>query len=281
MHIDHTNFSRRSFLGASAAALAGLALSRSSFAEDAAGGGDFGGLPIGVQSYTLRDRSFEKALDAIKNDLKLNYVEVWPGHLAGAAPTAVKALLEAHGIVATGYGVVGFSKNADANRKVFDQAKAMGIKHITCDPDPDSFDSLDKLTEEYGITADIHDHGPGHRWGKIDVIWDAIKDHSKGVGLCNDTGHFIRAGEDPLRACEVFKDRVHAMHVKDFKKEGKDWKDCGLGEGNLPLEKLMKWLLDNNFKGDLSLEYEGGNPVQVCQSDLEKIKKAVMAAKKA
>ncbi|MDB5330347.1 MAG: hypothetical protein JWP03_1498, partial [Phycisphaerales bacterium] len=57
MHIDHTNFSRRSFLGASAVALAGLALSRSSFAEDAASGGDFGGLPIGVQSYTLRDRS--------------------------------------------------------------------------------------------------------------------------------------------------------------------------------------------------------------------------------
>jgi sugar phosphate isomerase/epimerase len=284
MHLDSTNFSRRTFLNLGVASLAGLALSRGgAFAEDAATAGhDFAGLPLGVQSYTLRDRTFERALDAIKNDLKLNAVEIWPGHLAGTGPTKVKELLAARKMSATGWGVVHFGKNGDENRKIFETAKLLNVPHITCDPDPDSFDSLDKLTEEFGITADIHDHGPGHRWGKIDVIWAAIKDHAKGVGLCNDTGHFIRAGEDPLRACEVFGDRVHAMHVKDFKKDEKgNWTDCGLGEGSLKLEALMKWLLAKNFKGDLSLEYEGAKPVEVCQADLGRIEKAVAAAKKA
>lgn len=284
MHPNETSLSRRSFLAASAATIAGCALAgRSALADDAAGGageGRFAGLPMGVQSYTLRDRSFEKALAAIKNDLKLGYVEIWPNHLAGAGPTKVKALLQKYGITATGWGVVGFSKNDDSNRRIFDIAKELHIPHITCDPDPDSFESLDKLTAEYGITADIHDHGPGNRWGKIDTIWNAIKDHSKMIGLCNDTGHFIRAGEDPYRACELFKDRMHAMHLKDFKPTSNGgWKDCALGEGKLPLQKMIKWLLDNNFKGDLSLEYEGGNPVKVCEGDLLRIQNAVKGQK--
>jgi sugar phosphate isomerase/epimerase len=284
MHLESMKSSRRHFLGLGAAGLAGLTLSRTSaFGEDApATMHDFGGLPMGVQSYTLRDRSFEKALDAIKDDLKLNFVEIWNGHVTGIGPTKIKQMLETRGIKASGWGVVGFSKDSDANRKVFELAKGLGIPHITCDPDPDSFDSLDKLTEEFDITADIHDHGPGHRWGKIDVIWAAIKDHSKRVGLCNDTGHFIRAGEDPLRACEVFGDRIHAMHVKDFKQNANgQWEDCGLGQGGLKLDALMKWLLARNFGGDLSLEYEGGNPVKVCQGDLGRIEKTVAEAKKA
>jgi len=282
MHIEPTRFSRRAVLGLGAAALAGLAFApRGAAGDDAAAvAHDFGGLPMGVQSYTLRDRSFEKALDAIKDDLKLNAVEIWNGHVTGIGPTKIRQLLDARGIKASAYGVVNFGRNDDANRKIFELAKVLDIPHITCDPDPGSFDGLDKLTEEFDITADIHDHGPGHRWGKIDVIWAAIKDHSSRIGLCNDTGHFIRAGEDPLRACELFGDRIHAMHVKDFKKnENGNWEDCGLGDGHLKLTALMKWLLARNFRGDLSLEYEGKNPVKVCQDDLSRIEKAVAEAK--
>lgn len=272
--------SRRSFMGAVAA---GAALSTTNlFAAD---GHELGGLPLGVQSYTFRDRSVEKALEALTKDLKLSHVEFYPGHLAGKSPSQVQELLKQFGVTLTGWGVVHFGKDLEKNRAIFEQAKALGVPHITADPDPESFDGLDKLTEDYGITVDIHDHGPGHRWGKIDVIWDAIKNHSPKIGLCNDTGHFIRAGEDPLRACQVFGDRVHAMHVKDFKKVGEEkgkakFEDCGLGEGSLDLTGLMKWLLERKFNGDLSLEYEGKNPVEVCQADLGRIEKAVAAAKK-
>jgi len=278
MRFDDTHFSRRSFLGMSAAALAGLALAPTfSRAAEAPG---FGGLPMGIQSYTLRDRPFGKALKAIKTDLKLDYVEIWPGHPGLPKTARVKQMLDENGLKATGWGVVSFSRNNDSNRKIFEIAKELSVPHITCDPDPDSFDSLDKLTEEYGITADIHDHGPGNRWGKIDAIWNGIKDHSKMIGLCNDTGHFIHAGEDPFRACEVFKDRMHAMHLKDFKQTANGgWQDCPLGDGMLPFRKIMKWVLDMHFKGDFSLEYEGGNPVKVCQGDLQRIEKAVSEAR--
>lgn len=277
--------SRRCLLKRSAATMMGTLLlgATAGFADDATPAAltdEYGGLPMGVQSYTLRSMSFEKALGALAHDLNLTRVEIYPGHLTGMSPPQALEKLKAAGVVPVAYGVIPFSKDIEKNRKLFDLAKTFGMKNLTCDPDPDAFDSLDKLTEEYDINAAIHDHGPGHRWGKIDVIHKAIKDHSKKIGLCNDTGHFIRAGEDPLRACEVFKDRMHGMHLKDFKKDAKgNFQDCLLGDGSLDVAKVIKFLIDNQFRGPLSLEYEGGDPVATCQKALGRVKEAVKQAK--
>ena len=94
MRLDESRCSRRSVLSMGAAAVAGLALSRCGAFGAAEEGQQYGGLPLGVQSYTLRDRSFEKALDAIQRDLKLRYVEIWPNHLAGMGPSKLKQLLK-------------------------------------------------------------------------------------------------------------------------------------------------------------------------------------------
>ena len=139
--------------------------------------------------------------------------------------------LKAHDVKALSYGVIDFTKDHDKNKKQFDLAKSLNLQNLSCNPDPDAFDSLDKLTDEYNITCAIHPHGPGAKWVKIDQIHDAIKDHNKKIGLCCDTGHLIRADQDPLRALEVFKDRTYALHLKDFKKLGPDkWEDVPAGD---------------------------------------------------
>lgn len=280
MDLENSQISRRNMLVAGAAAMTAVAFgSRAMLAVDAPaapGAADpFDGLPLGVQSYTFRDRSFPKALEAIK-ELGLSRVEIFPGHLTGISPPEAKKMCVDAGITITAYGVVPFSKDDAANRKLFELAAYMGIPHLTCDPSPDAFDSLDKLTEEFKITADIHDHGPGHRWGQIKTIAKALQGHSKMIGLCNDTGHFIRAGENPLGGCLDFGPRMHAMHLKDFKKKGNGgWEDCTLGDGGLPLEDILKWLVKNDFRGDLSIEYEAGNPLEVCKEDITRITKGI------
>ena len=138
-----------------------------------------------------------------------------------------------------GYGVVRFTKDHDANRKLFEFAKAMGLGYLSADPDPDSFDSLDKLVEEYGVAIGIHNHGPGHRWAKIDTIAAAIKDHHPKIGCCIDTGHFLRSREDPVRAVEVFGKRIYGVHLKDVK-DAKTF--TILGEGDLRTADLLKAL---------------------------------------
>src|SRR4029078_4175054 len=109
------------------------------------------------------------------------------------------------------------STERGANRRCVEFAKAMGLEYRSADPAPDSFDSLDKLVEEYGVAVGIHNHGPGHRWALIDTIGAAIKDHNPRIGCCVDTGHFLRSREDPVRAVEVFGKRTYGGHLKDGK----------------------------------------------------------------
>src|SRR5215217_7100722 len=112
--------SRRSFLKLGAAALAASAVGAPRlWAADAhAGhGDDYGGLKMGIQSYSLRDRSFEKTLEAMKNDLKLHYVEVYPAHFTGKSPRQNMDLLKSHDVTVLSYGVIPFSKDEKKNRE--------------------------------------------------------------------------------------------------------------------------------------------------------------------
>ena len=78
-------------------------------------------------------------------------------------------------------------------------ARRLGIRMFSADPDPDSFDSLDKLCDEYKIAIGIHPHGPQgktlHRWYCADAILKAVKNHNTIIGSCLDTGHLIRAAQ--------------------------------------------------------------------------------------
>src|SRR5205807_6878135 len=78
MQRSNRRASRRSFLKCSAAMALGTRLAWSE--EPSAP--EFAGLKLGIQSYTLRDRTFEKMLEAMKNDLKLHWVELFGAHLS-------------------------------------------------------------------------------------------------------------------------------------------------------------------------------------------------------
>jgi sugar phosphate isomerase/epimerase len=68
---------------------------------------------------------------------------------------------------------------------------------------------------------------------------------------------------------------MYGVHFKDFKKVGNGkWEDCVLGDGELKVEAMTKALLDAKFRGALSLEYEGGEPVESSQKCLDRIKQA-------
>jgi inosose dehydratase len=246
----------------------------------------YGGLPMGIQSYSLRSMSLDNALAAMQNDLKLTEVELYPRHVSGLSPAKVVEKLKAHHVKCVSFGVVPFGKDNDANRKHFELAKELGCKNISCDPEnePACWESVGKLCDEFNMTVAIHPHGPGpnSRWVKIDQIAAAIKDVNPKIGLNNETGWFIAADEDPLRACDVFKDRMYAMHLKDFKKgpAGK-LQDVSAGEGQLNLDALVKKLLEMKYDGVIAVEYEGENPIPAVQQSLERVKQAVKKAKNA
>ncbi len=273
---------RRHFLAASAVSTVALAAPRILRAKARAANADpYGGFPMGIQSYTLRNFNLTEALRHIEG-LKLHYVEFFGAHFSPDSTDAqlkeMQAQLDRAKLKISAHGVNGFSKDHAANRKLFEFAKRAGFKTITADPAPDSFDSLDKLCEEYQIRIAIHNHGPGHRYDKLADVQKAVKDRHKLVGACIDTGHVLRSDEDPVKWAAELAERVFALHIKDVKERKSQTHDVVIGTAHLDLVALFKTLRKIKFPADgsMSLEYES-NP----QNPIDDVKQCLTAAAEA
>jgi sugar phosphate isomerase/epimerase len=269
MHPD-----RRRFLQLGAAAAASLsAVPFAVAAEDRKDADPFGGFKLGMQSYTFRNFNVEQALQRIK-DLGLHYVEFYPGQQGQLKLTSTDAQIKAmlklckdYGITPLAWGVQGFKKDDEANKKIFEFGAALGLKAFSADPDPDSFDSLDKMCEKYKIAVAIHPHGPIggnklHRWYSAEVIMKAVKDHNPLIGSCLDTGHLIRSAQlgqnlDPAKEVLVMNGRNFGIHLKDHDNKKKE--DVPFGKGVLDVPAVLKALRQVKFDYMISIEYEA-NP---------------------
>jgi inosose dehydratase len=230
----------------------------------------------------LRNFKVEEAVRHLSG-LGLHYVEMFAAHfpttLEGQALADAKKMLGDAKIELRAHGVHGFSKDHEANRKLFDFAKRAGFKVITADPSPDSFESLDKLVAEYDVRIAIHNHGPGHRYNKIEDTLKAIKGHHDFIGACVDTGHYIRSAEDPVKAVREFGKRCYSVHIKDDAEQKAETHNVVIGKGHLDVVGLFKAVKEVGFPayGCLSLEYEAKpeNPIEDMKACIDVAKEAI------
>ena len=219
---------------------------------------------MGIQSYSLRAFGIDGKEGALQkiDDLGLHWVEFFGRHYPispdKAKIAAMNAKLAKHDLSASAHGVNGFSKNHEANEKIFQFAKLAGIPNISANPSPDSFDSLDKLVAKYNVRIAIHNHGPGALYDKIEDGLKAVKGHDKRIGFCADLGHYIRSAEDPVEVIHKLGDRLYGIHLKDFAEQKKKTHGVILGKGHLDIKGVFKALKKVRFpaNGALSLEYE-------------------------
>ena len=286
MHVTSANrISRRYFLQVGAGAVSLTSLPR--FLQAEGPKGDFGGFTVGVQSYCFRQFDTEGALKRT-HELGLHFMEFFQKHAPlTSGPEQTKALLRLcheYEITPIAYGVQGFSKDHDRCKRIFDLGKALGIKTFSADPDPDSFDTLDKLVREYDIGIAIHPHGPLagklHRWYSAEVIMAAVKDHDSKIGSCLDTGHLIRAAQlgknlDPVEQIHIMGPRNLAIHLKDH--DNKKHTDVVYGRGVLDVPGVLRAFRDVKFQGHISIEYEAHpeNPSPDMRACLDVLRSAV------
>ena len=218
---------------------------------------------MGAQSYSFREFGFADSIRCLK-ELGLNEMEYCGVHFPcdASAPELAKvkqAIAEA-GISVPCYGVEGFGLDEALNRKKFEFAKALGIRVLTADPEPGSFDILDKLCEEFQVAIAIHNHGPGARYDKVADTLNAVEGHHRLIGACVDTGHALRSNEKPHEVIEALGPRVICLHLKDWKIGGDEQI---IGEGDMDLVAVAKALKKIQFNGPIVMEYEESpkNPV--------------------
>jgi sugar phosphate isomerase/epimerase len=264
--------SRRRFLAQSIASLPVLTALAS---EVRAGSGK--GFLVGSQSYSYRHFSFEDSIKKLR-ETGLVRMEFCAAHFPPDAChegfEKVKSTIRKAGIHVPCYGVEGFTADEAANRKKFEFAKALGIEILTANPEPESFDSLDKLTKEFDVKIAIHNHGPDAMYDKVADTLKAVEGRNALIGACVDTGHVIRSGEKPHEVVRALGKRVHSLHLKDWRHGGEEQI---VGEGDLDLLELVKALNETGFQGPISLEYENNpeNPVPDMKKGLSNWLRAV------
>ncbi len=154
---------RRVFLQGLAVTATSVAVGGRTWGQAETGQQPFGNWPIGIQSYSLRNFPVERAIRHVQG-LGLHNLEFFSGHFALDSSDEqidrMLATLRGAQIQLRAHGVNGFTADHAANRAVFEFARKAGIRNITANPERDSFDSLDKLVDEYDIRICIHNHGP-------------------------------------------------------------------------------------------------------------------------
>jgi len=216
-------------------------------------------LKLGLASYTLRKFGLDETL-AMTVRLGLKYICFKSFHLpldsTPAQIQAVVAKVEQAGLFLYGGGVISMKKEADVHQ-AFDYAKAAGMKVIIGAPDPELLLLINKKVQEYDIKLAIHNHGPTDKlYPTPTSAYERIKDLDSRIGLCNDIGHTIRAGENPSVSAEKFADRLLDVHIKDVSEATAKGENIEVGRGVIDIPMFVRTLLKIGYQGVVSFEYE-------------------------
>jgi len=225
------------------------------------------GWRLGVLAWTFRVRTAFEAIDTAAK-LGLHYIELYPGQtyslehkdlkvgpeLGEDMRVALQKHLADAKVKAVSFGVVGFSKDEKEARKIFEFAKELGLENLSCEPEPDAYELVDKLCNEYGINAAIHNHPKPSRYWDPAIVLEALKGRSKRMGSCSDTGHWPRSGLVPVECLKKLEGHIIELHFKDI--EGGVDKPWGTGKGDA--KGMLAELKRQGFRGLFSLEYEDG-----------------------
>ena len=232
-----------------------------------------GGFFIGCQAYTFNRYSVFEAIEKTA-EAGGKVIEFYPGqkltkddadakwdHNASAEMIdKVKQKLAQHKIKAVNYGVVDIPKDEAQARKIFEFAKAMGLRAVTTES-VDAIDTIEKLVKEYDIMVGFHDHprrpdNPGYRMWDPNYILSVVKDRDPRIGSCADTGHWVRSNLKPVECLRILKGRIISSHLKDLNQMGPGGHDMPFGTGVSDVPAILEELKAQNFQGNISIEYE-------------------------
>jgi sugar phosphate isomerase/epimerase len=184
----------------------------------------------------------------------------WDHNVSAEVVQKVREQLAKHGLKAVNYGVVGIPADEAGARKVFDFAKALGLRAITTES-TDAIDTIDRLVKEYDIMVAFHNHprqprNPNYKVWDPHYILSLVKDRDKRIGACADTGHWVRSGIKPVEGLRVLRGRVVSSHLKDLNEFSPDGHDVPAGTGVSDIPGILEELHRQAFTGNISIEYE-------------------------
>ncbi len=285
MQSHGVSLSRRSFLGSMAAVGAASLVPAKVFGADAKPDSLFGGVQIGVITYSYRSMPGDAA-SVLKhvvasgiNSIELmgNTAESFAGCPGGNAkdPAQVKAMLDWRlaapmekfealrklyqdagvGIHIVKFGDIGGKDMSDGQIDYyFRVAKALGAKGITREIDENAAKRLGPVADKHGILIGFHNHMQINA-----TTYDGpILTYGKNLAINLDIGHYTAANDDSVLAViEKYHDRIISLHLKDRKNKANKGANLPFGQGDTPVPAALQYIKKNKLPifGDIELEY--------------------------
>jgi sugar phosphate isomerase/epimerase len=232
--------------------------------------------PVSVECWTYRRYTFFETVDRVKA-LGISFLQAYPGQPLGngdpkaafgesmseAEMKATQAKLRDAGLSVVAYGVVDIGTTEASMRKVFEFAREMGIRTVVCEPQDEAFPLLEKLLKEYNLQAAIHNHPRPAKYALPMTTLDHLQGRSDRIGVCADTGHWMRENLNPVECLRLLQGRILDLHLKDRTGFGKgaDAKDVAWGSGRANVHDILAELTLQDFGGCLTMEYENEEEV--------------------
>jgi sugar phosphate isomerase/epimerase len=236
-----------------------------------------GGVQIGAQSYSFRDRPMDKAIQAYK-DVGLGECELWQGHVEPqdlprgaegreairkwrlATPldhfAQVRKQWDDAGILLYAYNLSFNDSFTDEEiDRGFQMVKAMGVKYITASSTVTAAKKVAPFAEKYKIVVAMHGHDnvkDPNQFAKPESFEAAMK-MSKYFWINLDIGHFVSAGYDPVEYLKQHHDRIATLHIKD---RNKAHDNLPFGRGETPIKEVLLMLKKNKWRIPANIEYE-------------------------
>jgi len=238
-----------------------------------------GGIHVGIQSWCFRALNGNNDnINALKK-CNIDSIEICNVHVDVNNKSQVDEVIKLYkdnGITFSSCGINDYPNDESTIRNYFEFARKAGIKILGADPEPEAFDLIDRLCNEYGIKIAIHNHGRYHKYGSMKQLEEAFSRSTANIGLCLDTGWALDSQIDPVDMIRRFSNRLYGIHFKDFTFDKNDnIMESVLGRGELDLQAVLNSLKEIGFKGYVTLEYEGEpeNPLPSIVKCLDRLKK--------
>lgn len=232
-----------------------------------------GGFAVGTQAYTFNRFTVFEAIEKTA-EAGGRIIELYPGQrFSPDDDTPMNALtddhinqlmqkLDEHDIKLVNYGVAGLP-NAEEARTVFEFAQKLGVPSITANPNTqEEMDFIEELVQEFDIMMAIHNHPRPEDPDSDYMIWDPnhvaglLEGRDPRLGICADTGHWIRSGISPVEALQLSEGRIISLHLKDVDQMSRQGEDVIFGTGIGEVAGVLAELRRQHFAGHISVEYE-------------------------
>lgn len=133
-------------------------------------------------------------------------------------------------------------------------------------------DDLGAQAAAHGVRLCFHQHTGTYIETPDELAALMSVTHASFVGVCLDTGHYIVGGGEPTEAIHTWSGRIHHVHLKDVAaqalerlRDGRitDFREAlreriftELGNGILPLDRVLRSLKGVGYQGWLMLEQD-------------------------